>query len=315
MVSPHIKLFSGNANPALAREIAEELGIKLGEGRVGRFSDGEISVDLNETVRGCDVFVIQSTCPPVNDNLMELLLMMDAFKRASAGRIFAIMPYYGYARQDRKAKPREPIAAKLVADMITIAGASGVLTMDLHAKQIQGFFDIPVDHLGGVPILAAHYLDRHFQGNDLVVVSPDLGSVARARSFAKKLDAPLAIIDKRRPKPNQSEVMNIIGEVRSKRVIIIDDLIDTGGTFINAAHALVDAGATEVYACATHGVLSGDALSRIKASPIKELVITNTLPLIEENNDPLIRVLSAAPVLAEAIMAICQDEPISPLNE
>lgn len=312
---PSVKLFTSNSNPELAKEIAACLNVKLGRINVTRFSDGEISIELNETVRGCDVFIIAPTCPPVNDNLMELLLMMDACKRASAGRIFAVMPYYGYARQDRKAKPREPIAAKLVADMLTIAGASGVLTMDLHAKQIQGFFDIPVDHLMGVPVLSAHYLERHFEGPDLVVVSPDLGSVARSRSFAKKLNAPLAIIDKRRPKPNQTEVMNIIGEVKGRRTIVIDDLIDTGGTFINGANALMKAGATEVYACATHGVLSGDILERLKDSPIKELVITNTVPLTAEKKDPMIRVLSVAPVLAKAIVSICDDQPMSKLSE
>lgn len=311
----NIKIFAGNANEELAQEVAQCLGIPLSNGHVKRFSDGEINVEICETVRGCDVFVIQPTCPPVNETLMELLLMMDAFKRASAGRIFAVMPYYGYARQDRKARPREPIAAKLIADMLTIAGASGLLTMDLHAKQIQGFFDIPVDHLLAVPVLAAHYLQRHFDGPDLVVVSPDLGSVARARSFAKKLNAPIAIIDKRRPKPNQSEVMNIIGEIKGKRTIVIDDLIDTGGTFINGANALMNAGAKEVYACATHGVLSGDAIDTLRNSPIKELVITNTVPLTDEKKDPKIRILSVAPVLAKAIESICEDQPMSRLSE
>ena len=314
-LGPNIKLFAGNSNPEIAQEIAQILGTELAKAYVRRFSDGEIAVDLGETVRGCDVFLIQSTCPPVNDNLMEMLLMMDAFKRASAGRIFAVIPYYGYARQDRKARPREPIAAKLVADMITIAGASGVLTMDLHAKQIQGFFDIPVDHLMGVPVLAEHYLERHFEGPDLVVVSPDLGSVARARSCAKRLAAPLAITDKRRPKPNQMEVMNIVGEVRDKRVIIIDDMIDTGGTFLGGVDALIKAGAREVYGCATHGVLSGEAVSRIMASPLKEMVLTNTVPVPEEKRCPKIRVLSAANVFATAIQFICEDQPISKLTE
>ena len=315
-LSPNIKIFSGNSNPALAEEIAALLGTKVASSFVRRFSDGEVAVDLGETVRGCDVFLIQSTCPPTNDNLMELLLMMDAFKRASAGRIFAVIPYYGYARQDRKARPREPIAAKLVSDMITIAGASGVLTMDLHAKQIQGFFDIPVDHLSGVHVLADHYLERHFAGSDLVVVSPDLGSVARARSFAKRLDAPLAIIDKRRPKPNQSEVMNIIGDVKGKRAIVIDDMIDTGGTFLGAVKALLDVGgAKEVYGCATHGVLSGNAVERIMESPVKEIVLINTIPVPEEKMCEKLRVLSAAPVLAKAIQLICEDQPISKLVE
>lgn len=315
ILGPNVKLFSGNANPLLAAEIAQCLATKVGKASVRKFSDGEIAIDIDETVRGCDVFVIQPTCTPVNDNLMELLLLMDAFKRASAGRIFAVIPYYGYARQDRKAKPREPIAAKLVADMLTIAGASGVLTMDLHARQIQGFFDIPVDHLMGVPVLAEHYIERRMEGPDLVVVSPDLGSVVRARSFAKRLNAPIAIIDKRRPKPNMCEVMNIIGDVSGKRAIVIDDLIDTGGTFINGAKALMDNGAKEVYACATHGVLSGNAIEKLIASPIKELVITNTVPLTAEKQHPMIRVLSVAPVLAKAIEFICEDRPMSNLNE
>jgi ribose-phosphate pyrophosphokinase len=316
LLGPNIKLFAGNSNPELAQEIADCLGKKLADSSVVRFADGEVCVDLNETVRGCDVFVIQSTCPPVNDALMELLLMIDAFKRASAGRIFAVVPYYGYARQDRKAKPREPIAAKLVADLLTIAGVSGVLTIDLHAKQIQGFFDIPVDHLMAMPVLAEHYLERHFEGPDLVVVSPDLGSVARARSFAKKLNAPLAIIDKRRPKPNQMEVMNIIGDVAGKRAIVIDDLVDTAGTFVGGVQALVDAGAKEVYGCATHGLFSRDAIAKIEASPLKELVITNTVPLSEEKKAcSKIRVLSVAPVLAKAILYICEDQPMSHLSE
>lgn len=309
------KLFSSNSNPALAKEVADCLGMELGKMKVGRFSDGEIQIELNETVRGCDVFIIAPTCPPVNENLMELLLIMDACKRASAGRIFAVMSYYGYARQDRKAKPREPIAAKLVADMLTVAGASGLLTMDLHAKQIQGFFDIPVDHLRAGSVLAQHYAERHFQGADLVVVSPDLGSVARSRSFAKKLDAPIAIIDKRRPKPNQSEVMNIIGDIRDRRVIVLDDLIDTGGTFINAAYALSEAGAKEVYGCATHALLSGDCLERMKESPLKELVVTNSVPLPPEKQDPMIRTLSVGPLLAKGIISICQDAPMSKVSD
>ena len=315
IVDSNLKIFAGNGCPDLAKSIAECLGTELADGEVKRFSDGEIAVDIRETVRGCDTFIIQSTCPPVNDNFMELLLMIDAFKRASAGRIFVVMPYYGYARQDRKAKPREPIAAKLVADMLTVAGASGVLTMDLHARQIQGFFDIPVDHIHGIPVLAAHYLERRFEGPDLVVVSPDLGSVARARSFAKKLNAPMAIIDKRRPKPNQTEVMNIIGDVKGKRAILIDDLIDTGGTFINGALALVEAGAKEIFACATHGVLSGNVIERMQKSPIKELVIADTVPLSEEKCDPMIRVLSVAHVFARGIVSICQDQPMSRWSE
>lgn len=315
LLDSNVKLMTGTSNPELAKGIAEDLGVELMNTDVKNFADGEVCVDIYDTVRNCDVFIIQPTCPPVNDSLMELLLMVDACKRASAGRIFAIMPYYGYARQDRKAKPREPIAAKMVADMITIAGTTALVTMDLHARQIQGFFDIPVDHLVGVPILAQHYLERHFQGSDLVVVSPDLGSVGRARAFAKRLDAPLAIIDKRRPRPNQSEVMNIIGDIKGKRTIIIDDLIDTGGTFLNCANALMERGAVEVYGCATHGVLSGDTVQRIEASCMKELVITDTIPLPPEKRTPKIRVLSVKDVFAQAILSICNDSPMSKITE
>ena len=252
---PHgknIKLFAANSNPKLAQEIAQQLKLDMGESKVGLFSDGEIFVNIGETVRGSDVFVVQSTSSPVNDNLMEMLIMIDAFKRASAGRITAVMPYFGYARQDRKAKARDPISAKLVADLIATAGADRVLTMDLHAPQIQGFFNIPVDHLLGVPILAPYFHDKFKdEMDDIVVVSPDFGSVTRARNFAQKLNAPIAIIDKRRPRPNVSEVMNIIGEVKGKKVILVDDMIDTAGTIVHAAQALVERGATEVYACCT----------------------------------------------------------------
>jgi ribose-phosphate pyrophosphokinase len=268
-----------------------------------------------ETVRGSDVFIVQSTCSPVNDHLMELLIMVDAFKRASASRITAVMPYYGYARQDRKVKARDAITAKLVADIITAAGTDRVLTMDLHANQIQGFFDIPVDHLRGVPILAEHFIKRGFVGNDIVIVSPDLGSVTRARDFASRLNAPLAIIDKRRPKANVSEVMNLIGDVKGKRAILLDDLIDTAGTLTNGARALIERGATEVYAACTHGVLSGPAIERIEASPIKEVIITNTIPLPEYKNIDKIRVLSVAKVFAEAIHRIYEDLPVSTLFE
>jgi ribose-phosphate pyrophosphokinase len=311
-----IKIFTGNSNPKLAREIADTVGIPMAASNVGTFSDGEISVNIKETVRGIDVFVIQSTCSPVNNNLMELLIMIDAFKRASAGRITAVVPYYGYARQDRKVKARDPITSKLVADLITTAGADRVLTMDLHAAQIQGFFTIPVDHLPGVPILAQHFLERGFEGQeDLVVVSPDLGSVTRARNFANRLNAPLAIIDKRRPLANVAEVMNIIGEVRDRRVILIDDMIDTAGTLTQGAKALVDQGAREVYACATHGVLSGPAIERIENSPIKELVITDTIPLPPEKQIDKIRVLSVASIFAEAIDRIYEELPVSTLFE
>lgn len=304
-----IKIFSGNANMDLAREIAENLGVGLGNAEVTTFSDGEIAVNINETVRGMDVFVVQPTCPPVNDYLMELLIMIDAFKRASAGRITAVLPYYGYARQDRKAKARDPITAKLVADILTTAGADRVLTMDLHAAQIQGYFNIPVDHLLGVPILAKYFQEKNL--TDLVIISPDLGSVTRARSFANHLDAPIAIIDKRRPKANVSEIMNIIGEVEGKNVILIDDLIDTAGTIAQAANALREFGAKEVYACCTHPVLSGPAIDRIQKSVIKELIITNTIPLPEEKKTDKIRTISVAPVFAEAISRIYRNISVS----
>ncbi len=309
-----IKIFTANSNPAVAEQIAKELGLPMGKSNVITFSDGEISVSIQESVRGSDVFVVQSTSQPVNDNLMELLIMIDAFKRASAGRITAVIPYFGYARQDRKAKARDPISAKLVADLITTAGADRVLTMDLHAAQIQGFFDIPVDHLLGVPILVPHFIERFSDcKEDFVVVSPDLGSVTRARNFAARFDAPLAIVDKRRQKANVSEVMNIIGEVKNKRVILVDDMIDTAGTLCNAAAAIMDNGAKEVYACATHGVLSGPAIDRIKNSVIKELVLLDTIALPEEKQLPNITMLPVAPVFAEAIARIYEDKPVSPL--
>ena len=309
-----IKIFTANSNPAVAEQIAKELGLPMGKSNVITFSDGEISVSIQESVRGSDVFVVQSTSQPVNDNLMELLIMIDAFKRASAGRITAVIPYFGYARQDRKAKARDPISAKLVADLITTAGADRVLTMDLHAAQIQGFFDIPVDHLLGVPILVPHFIERFSDcKEDFVVVSPDLGSVTRARNFAARFDAPLAIVDKRRQKANVSEVMNIIGEVKNKRVILVDDMIDTAGTLCNAAAAIMDNGAKEVYACATHGVLSGPAIDRIKNSVLKELVLLDTIALPEEKQLPNITMLPVAPVFAEAIARIYEDKPVSPL--
>lgn len=304
-----IKIFSGNANNTLAKEIAKAIGVPLGNAEVSTFSDGEIAVNISETVRGTDVFVVQPTCPPVNDNLMELLILIDAFKRASAGRITAVLPYYGYARQDRKAKARDPITAKLVADLLTTAGADRILTMDLHASQIQGYFNIPVDHLLGVPILAQYFLQKNVQ--DLVVVSPDLGSVTRARNFANHLDAPIAIIDKRRPKANVSEIMNIIGEVEGKNVILIDDMIDTAGTIAQAANALKEFGAKEVYACCTHPVLSGPAVERIQNSAIKELIITNTIPLPEEKKIDKIQTMSVAPVFGEAILRIYKNISVS----
>lgn len=310
-----IKIFTGNSNPELAREIARYLGVPMGNAEVTTFSDGEICVNIYETVRGADVFVIQSICHPVNDNLMELLIMIDAFKRASAGRITAVIPYYGYARQDRKAKARDPITAKLVADLITSAGANRVLTMDLHAPQIQGFFNIPLDHLLGMPILAHYFIERGLEGDEVVVVSPDVGSVTRARSFANRLNASLAIVDKRRPRANEAEVMNVIGDVKGKKAILIDDLVDTAGTLLQASLALVERGATEIYACCTHGVLSGPGVERIKNSPIRELVITNTIPLPPEKRIDKIKILSVAPLFAEAIDRIYEDIAVSPLFE
>ncbi|MEG2039391.1 MAG: ribose-phosphate pyrophosphokinase [Oscillospiraceae bacterium] len=309
-----IKIFSANSNPKVAREIAEGLGLPVGKSDVSNFSDGEITVSIYESVRGSDVFVVQSTCSPVNNNLMELLIMIDAFKRASASRITAVIPYFGYARQDRKAKARDPISAKLCADLITTAGADRILTMDLHAPQIQGFFNIPVDHLQGVPILAPYFNEKFKDDKEnLVIVSPDLGSVTRARKFAERCDASLAIIDKRRPQPNVSEVMNIIGDVRGKKVVIVDDMIDTAGTLCNAATAIIErGGATEVYACATHGVLSGPAYERIENSVIKELIVLDTIP-VDTSKCSKLTVLPVAPVFAEAIARIYQDRPVSPL--
>ena len=311
-----VKVFAGNSNPALAKAICQKLSKKLGDCRVSAFADGEVSLALGEPVRGSDVFIVQSTCKPVNDNLMELLVMVDAMRRASAGRITAVIPYFGYARQDRKAKSRDPISAKLVANLITEAGADRVLTMDLHAAQIQGFFDIPVDNLFGAPILANYYLDRLGKGNEeFVVVSPDVGSVARARTFAQKLELGLAIVDKRRPKPNSSEVMNIIGDVENKHVILLDDMVDTAGSLCHAADALVKiGGAKDIYACASHGVLSGPALDRINASPIDELVLLDTVPARPDSAScPKIKYLSVAPIFAEAIERIYEEVSISSL--
>lgn len=311
----NIKIFCGNSNPELARQIAKGLGLELGNATVSTFSDGETSVSISETVRGSDVFLVQSTSEPVNDHLMELLIMIDSCRRASAGRITAVIPYFGYARQDRKSKARDPISAKLVADMIATAGADRVLTMDLHAAQIQGFFNIPVDNMIGSAVLIPAIAEQFGVGReDMVIVSPDLGSVNRARKFAEKLDLPLAIIDKRRPKANVSEVMNIIGDVRGKRVMIVDDLIDTAGTLCHAAEALVEkGGATEIYACATHGVLSGPAIERIEKSPIRELTILDTIAQRAEHSSPKIRTLSVAPVLCEAVKRIYEERSVSPL--
>jgi len=310
----NFKIFAGNSHPELARQISDILGVKLGDSKVGTFSDGEIFVETNETVRGCDVFIIQSTNNPVNDNLMEMLIMIDAFKRASAGRINAVIPYYGYARQDRKVRSRDPITAKLVADLITAAGADRVLTMDLHAAQIQGYFNIPLDHLLGMPIIADYFIKKGFMEDaDIVVVSPDLGSVTRTRKLAERLHAPMAIIDKRRPKANVSEIMNIIGDIKGKTCILIDDMIDTGGTISNGASALMDLGAVEVYAACTHGVLSGPAIDRINQSPIKELVMLDTIAWPNRDDLQKFTALSVAPLFAEAIKRISEDVPLSKL--
>ncbi len=307
-----IKIFAGNSNRELAKKICNHLSLPLGDAQVDSFSDGEIAVNINESVRGADVYVVQSTSAPlVNRHLMELLILIDALKRASARRINAVVPYYGYARQDRKAKARDPISAKLVADLITTAGADRVLTMDLHAPQIQGYFNIPVDHLVGVPILANYFKQLNLQ--DLVVVSPDLGSVTRARKFADRIDASLAIIDKRRPKANVSEVMNIIGDVKDKNVILIDDMIDTAGTITQGAKALREFGAKEVYACCTHPVLSGPAIERLENSVIKEIVILDTILLPDEKKLPNMKILSVAPIFSEAIRRVYGNESVSKL--
>ncbi|MDO4772499.1 MAG: ribose-phosphate pyrophosphokinase [Bacillota bacterium] len=305
-----IKIFSGNSNLPLAQKIAKELDIPLGDSDVGTFSDGEITVNINETVRGADVFVIQSISPPeVNKYLMELLIMIDALKRASAGRIIAVLPYYGYARQDRKVKARDPISAKLIADLLTTAGADRILTMDLHAAQIQGYFNIPVDHLVGGPILAKHMVKLGLK--DVTVVAPDLGSVTRTRDFADRLDSPIAIIDKRRPMANVAEIMNIIGDVDGRNVVLIDDIIDTAGTICNAAAALKDLGAKSVYACCTHAVLSGPAIDRINNSSINELLVLDTIDLPKDKMIENVKTLSVAPIFAESIRRIFNNDSVS----
>jgi ribose-phosphate pyrophosphokinase len=308
-----IKVFTGNSNPALAHKICDSLGVTLGTARVRRFSDGEVMVEIGENVRGRDVYVIQSTCAPTNDNLMELLVMTDALKRASAATITAVMPYYGYARQDRKAAPRTPITAKLVADLITTAGIDRVVTVDLHAGQIQGFFNIPVDNLYAAPVIL-DYLKNRFDGDRVVMVSPDAGGTERARAFAKRLHCTLAMIDKRRTGPNVAEVMHLIGDVRDKVAIILDDMVDTAGTLTQAAKALKENGARSIYACATHGVLSGPAIERINNSEIEEIVLTDTIPLGDKMQaTSKITMLSVADLLAEAIRRIHEDESVSSL--
>lgn len=304
-----IKVLTGNANRALVKDICRELGINLSRSDVTHFSDGEININIAETVRGADVFIIQSTSSPVNDNLMEVLILIDACKRASAGRINVVLPYYGYARQDRKTKAREPITAKLVADLLTTAGADRVVTLDLHAGQIQGYFDIPVDHLSAIPILANYF--KGLVDENTVVVSPDLGGVTRARTFANILDLPIAIIEKRRPKANVSEVMNVIGDIGDKDVILVDDIIDTAGTICKAASVLKSFGAKKVYGCATHGVLSGPAIERIAESELEKFIITDTIRLHESCRIDKIEVVSVAHILAKAIRRINENESIS----
>lgn len=308
-----VKVFAANANRPFAEGVCRALGVPLGEGTVTTFADGEVSVTLNETVRGCDVFIVQPTCKPVNNNLMELLVTIDACRRASAGRITAVMPYFGYARQDRKARSRDPITAKLVADLLTSAGADRVLTMDLHAAQIQGFFDIPVDNLLGGPLLYSYF--EHKMDEDFIVVSPDIGSVNRARKVAERLNCPMAIIDKRRPKANVMEVMNIIGNVEGKKCLLVDDMIDTAGTIVQGAKALVDQGATEIYASCTHAVLSGPAVERLASSPITELVMLDTIQLPEEKHLPKIKILSTADIFAAAIENVYLDKPMSKIYD
>ena len=304
-----LMVFAGNANPAFAKAVCEHLEIPQGAIEVGRFSNGEIKVIVNESVRGNDVFLLQSTCGPVNDTLMEILVIIDALVRASARRITAVIPYYGYARQDRKTRGREPITAKLVANLLATAGADRVLTMDLHAGQIQGFFDIPVDHLAAIPLLGEYFVDKQLE--EVVVVSPDLGSVGRARDLSNRLSSPIAIIDKRRPEPGLAEVMNIIGDVRGKTAIMCDDMIDTGGTICNGAEALLEAGAKDVFACCTHPVLSGPAIKRLTQSPLREVIVTDTIPLSPDASTDKFKVLSVATAFGEAILRIHEDLSVS----
>lgn len=307
-----LRIFTGNANPDLAREIAAYLGTTVGDSVVNRFNNGEIQVMINESVRGKDIFIVQPTCGPiVNDNVMELLIMADAFKRASANHITAVIPYYGYARQDRKARGREPITAKLMADLLETAGVTRVVTIDLHAAQIQGFFNIPFDHMPGGPLLAEYIKSKNL--DNMVVISPDLGGVSRARGFAEILNAPMAIIDKRRPEPGVAEVMNLIGDVKGKNCILVDDMVDTAGSLTEGARALKKFGANEIYACCTHPILTDPALARIAQSDINELVVTNTIPLPPAKKHPKIKVLSIAPILAETILRIYNDWSVSQL--
>ena len=312
---PKLKIFALNSNKPLAEKIAKVVGVELGKISVNQFSDGEIRINIEESIRGDHVYIIQSTSSPVNDNIMELLIMIDALKRASVKTVNIVIPYYGYARQDRKARSREPITSKLVANMITRAGADRILTLDLHAAQIQGFFDMPVDHLLGAPLLATYFLDNDIANEDTVVVSPDHGGVTRARKLAEFLKAPIAIIDKRRPKANVAEVMNIIGNVEGKKCILIDDMIDTAGTITLAAQALEDAGATEVYACCTHPVLSGPAIERIENSVLKKVIVTDSIQLTEDKMSDKIVQISVSELMGDAIKRIHENKSVSPLFE
>jgi ribose-phosphate pyrophosphokinase len=311
-----LKIFHGTATPGLAEEIANHLGLRIGDCGVSRFQNGEIQVIVNESVRGDDAFVVQSTCSPPNDTLMELLILIDALRRASARRVTAVIPFYGYARQDRKTRGREPITAKLVANLLTTAHCDRVLTMDLHAGQIQGFFDIPVDHLTALPLLTDYIVGKHLE--DLIVVSPDVGGVARARNMAERLGATFGVIEKRRRRPNESEVMTVIGEVKDRTAILFDDIIDTGGTIAKAAHALIENGAKAVYACATHPIFAGEAFSTLAEAPFEEIIVTNTIPVTmppEKTEGLNVKVLSVAPLLAEAIVRIHEDLSVSKLFE
>lgn len=310
---PKLKIFALSSNEPLAKEIAEAVGVELGEITLSKFADGEIRVNIDESTRGAHVYIIQSTSSPVNDHMMELLITIDALRRASAKTINVVMPYYGYARQDRKAQSREPITAKLVANMLENAGADRLVALDLHAAQIQGFFDIPVDHLLGAPLLANYFVDNKLTGDDVVVVSPDHGGVTRARKLAEFLKSPIAIVDKRRPRPNIAEVMNIVGDVKDKTAVIIDDMIDTAGTITLAASALVERGAREVYATCTHPVLSGPAIERLEASVIKKVVVTNSIDLPKEKHIEKIEVVSVAQLIGEAIKRIHENRSVSPL--
>ncbi len=311
-----MRIFSGNANPDLAREIAAYLGTNVGDAVINRFNNGEVQVMINESVRGKDIFIVQPTCgPTVNDNIMELLIMADAFRRASAKHITAVVPFYGYARQDRKARGREPITAKLMADLMTSAGITRLVTIDLHAAQIQGFFNIPVDHMPGGPILADYMKEKNIPPSEMIVVSPDLGGVSRARAIATRLNCGIAIIDKRRPEPGVAEVMNLIGNVEDKVAIMVDDIVDTAGSLTEGAKALKKFGARDIYACVTHPILTDPALTRITQSEIKELIVTNTIPLAPAKKHPKIKVLSVAPILAETILRIYKELSVSQLFE